>query len=129
MMLNMETFSNWITRKFVEWQAREGKRKSIEEFSTYIGVSRPLLNMWMNGHKKPGRDNIDLLAEIFGNEIYEIMGLPRPNPYQQRANQNWEFLPEDRQKEIAEEAERYATQNQIQRFEEGHKRRKTSKVK
>lgn len=89
----MNKFSDWITLKFVEWQAKEGKRKTIEEFAAYLGVSRPLLNMWMNGNKKPGQTNIKILAEIFDNDIYDILELPRPNPYQQRINKVWEFIP------------------------------------
>jgi len=79
----MNNFSSWITRKYVEWQAKEGKRKTIEEFAAYLGTSRPLVNMWMNGNKKPGKENIKILAELFGNEVYDILELPRPNPYKQ----------------------------------------------
>jgi transcriptional regulator with XRE-family HTH domain len=128
-MLSMtQTFAEWINRIFVEWQAKQGRRKTIEEFAIYLGVSRPLLTMWMNGNKKPGRDNIELLAEIFGNEVYDVLEKPRPNPYQQLINRNWEFLPEDRQKAIAEEAERYAAENQLSRTEKASQRRKAGKA-
>ena len=83
----MDNFPSWITRKFVEWQASEGKRKTIEEFAAYLGTSRPLVNMWMNGNKKPGKENINILAEIFGNEIYDVLEIPRPNPYLQNQYQ------------------------------------------
>jgi len=36
MDLIMEKFSDWITRKFVEWQASEGKRKTIEDFAEQV---------------------------------------------------------------------------------------------
>jgi len=124
----MDTFPQWINRKFVEWQASQGKRKTVEEFAIYLGVSRPLLNMWMNGNKKPGRENINLMAEVFGNEIYDVLGLPRPNPYLQRVNRLWEFLPEAIQKKIAEEAEKYEATNEAQRVEKVDKRRKASKT-
>lgn len=64
-MLNVQKFSDWITKKYLEWQAKQGKRKTLEEFAAYLGVSRPLLNMWINGDKpRPGPANIRLLAEI-----------------------------------------------------------------
>lgn len=125
----MENFSSWITRKFVEWQASEGKRKTIEEFAAYLGTSRPLVNMWMNGNKKPGKENIKFLAEIFGNEIYDILDLPRPNPYQQKINRLWEFLPEEFQRRIAEEAESYETKNELSRIQKPSKPRKARKTK
>ncbi len=128
--LLMNNFSNWITRKFVEWQAIEGKRKTIEDFAAYLGTSRPLVNMWMNGNKKPGSENIKILAELFGNEIYDILEIPRPNPYLQVATKNWEFMPEEKQEQIsrmiAEEAAKYEAKTSSKRVQQVHKRGKKS---
>jgi len=129
MEVNMEKFPDWITRKFVEWQAKEGRRKTIEDFAAYLGTSRPLVNMWMNGNKKPGRENINILAELFGNEIYDVLDLPRPNPYLQKLNRVWEFLPEEIQKRFSEEAEKYETQNVTERIHRVSKPRKVTKPK
>lgn len=82
--------------------------------------------MWLSGKKRPGVDNIKLLAEIFGDEVYDSLGKPRPNPYLQKVNRVWEFLPEAIQKKIAEEAEKYETTNETQRVEKVDKRRKAS---
>lgn len=73
-------FPEFIERKYLEWQNREGKRKSIEEFAIYIGVSQPALSLWMGGKRTPSAQTVHLLAEIFGNEVYDVLGLPRPNP-------------------------------------------------
>lgn len=124
----MSKFSDWMTRQFLEWQTEQGKRKTLEEFSIHVGVSRPLINMWMNGNQKPGIENIKLLAEIFGNEIYDVLDLPRPNPYLQKLNRLWEFLPEEFQKRISEEAENYETKNISERVQKTSKRRKARKV-
>jgi transcriptional regulator with XRE-family HTH domain len=124
----MNKFSDWITHKFVEWQASQGRRKTIQEFAAYLGVSRPLLNMWINGNKKPGSENIKLLSEIFGNEIYDVLNLPRPNPYLQKINRVWEYIPEDVQKQLAEKAEAYEAQNELQRIKKTRQRRKTGKT-
>lgn len=125
----MNKFPDWITRKFVEWQALQGKRKTIEDFAAYLGTSRPLVNMWMNGNKKPGKENINILAELFGNEIYDVLELPRPNPYLQKLNRVWEFIPENIQKKISEEAEKYETQNVTERVQKTPKPRKVTKLK
>ena len=124
----MNNFSEWINKKFVEWQAKEGRRKTIEEFAIYLGISRPLLNMWMNGNKKPGKANIDLLAEVFGNDVYDALGLPRPNIYKQKIDRLWDFLPEDIQKRLSEEAEQYETQNVPNSVSKASSQRKKSKV-
>jgi len=124
----MNNFSSWITLKYVEWQAKEGRRTTIEEFAAYLGTSRPLVNMWMNGNKKPGKENIKILAELFGNEIYDILEIPRPNPYKQVIDRVWEFLPEDFQKRISEEAEKYEAKNISDRVSKTSKQRKARKI-
>jgi len=127
-MLKMSYFfPNWINRQFVLWQAKEGKRKTIDEFAAYIGISRPLLNMWMNGNRKPGTENIKLLEEIFGMEVYDALDLSRPNPHLQVVNRVWEFLPEELQKRISDEAVEYETKNISGRVQKVSKQRKARK--
>ncbi len=105
------TFAEYIESKYLEWQRTQGKRKTLEQFAAYIGVSRPLLNMWMNGHRTPGLENVHLLAEIFGNEVYDITGYEQPNPYLQKINRLFEKLTPEHQRQLAEQAEHYQTQN------------------
>lgn len=131
MLQTMQTFSEWINQKFVDWQAKQGRRKTVEEFAAYIGVSRPLLNMWLNGNKKPGTGNTELLAEIFGNDVYDVLGLPRPNPLLQIVKSNWEFTSEETQervaREIAEEAAKYEAKKSTKRVHKASKQGKTGK--
>jgi len=125
----MNKFSEWITKQFVQWQAEQGMRKTLEEFAAYVGVSRPLINMWMNGNQKPGAENIKLLGDLFGNEIYDALDLPRPNPHLQKINRLWEFLPEEIQIKLAKETEKYETQNELHRVQKLPKQRKVTKHK
>jgi transcriptional regulator with XRE-family HTH domain len=104
----MSPFADWLTKKFVEWQAKIGKRKTLDDFAAYIGVSRPLINLWMNGTKsRPGPENIKILAEIFGYEIYDILKIPRPHPLQLYVARNWGLLPDKEQKQISEIVAKY----------------------
>lgn len=118
----------YLTRKYLVWQTEEGERKTLEEFAIYLGVNRSLLSFWMNGARVPNDENIERLSIRFGDEIYDIMEKERPNPYLQRVNRVWEFLPEAMQQRIAEEAEKYETTNEVQRTEKTHQRRKTRKT-
>lgn len=126
-MLKM-TFPEFLEKKYLEWQLKEMGRKTIVQFAAYIGVSQPILSMWMSGKKRPGTENIKLLAEIFGDEVYDALGLSRPNPYLQTATKNWEFMPEEKQEEIsrmiAEEAAKYEAKTSIERNQQTHKRGK-----
>lgn len=124
----MNKFPNYLTKKFLEWQTELGARKTLEEFADYLNVSRPLLSFWMNGKRIPNIDNLENISNILGNEVYDVLDLPRPNPYLQKLNRLWEFLPEEFQKRISEEAESYETKNISERVQKTSKRRKTRKV-
>ena len=125
----MKKLPDYLTKKFLEWQAQLGQRKTLEDFADYLGISRPLLSFWINGKRIPNDENIEKISLRFGNEIYDVLELPRPNPYLQKLNRIWEFLPEEIQRKFSEEAEKYETQNLSERVHTISKRRKTSSNK
>jgi len=78
--------------------------------------------MWLNGDHLPDRDNAGKLASYLGAEIYDALGLPRPNPYLQKINKIFENLSSDHQRKLAKDAERYEA-NKLSKIP---KQRKTS---
>jgi transcriptional regulator with XRE-family HTH domain len=100
-------FSIFLERKYLEWQIEVGERRSQAEFAKLIGVSRATLTMWMNGTHLPDRENAGKLATFFGPELYDMLGLPRSNPYLQKINQVFERLSPEHQRKLSEDAERY----------------------
>lgn len=109
--LLLMNFPAFLEKQYLAWQQRAGKRKSLEEFANYLGISQPLLSLWMNGRRKPGTDNIELLANIFGPEIYDSLDLPRPDPDLQIIMHLWPLLPEGTRQDIRKQAEKYAHDN------------------
>ena len=125
----MNKFPNYLTKKFLEWQTELGARKTLEDFADYLNVSRPLLSFWMKGKRIPNADNLENISAILGNEIYDALDLPRPNPHLQKINRLWEFLPEEIQIKLAKETEKYETQNELHRVQKLPKQRKVTKHK
>jgi transcriptional regulator with XRE-family HTH domain len=125
----MNTLHEYLTKKFLDWQASIGERKTLEDFADYLDVNRSLLSYWMNGKRIPNEENCEKIAKKLGNEIYDVLDLPRPNPYLQKLNRIWEFIPEDIQKKFSEEAERYEAQNVTERVQRVSKPRKITKTK
>ena len=125
----MNKFHNYLTKKFLEWQTELGARTTLEDFADYLNVSRPLLSFWMNGKRIPNADNLENISAILGNEIYDALDLPRPNPHLQKINRLWEFLPEEIQIKLAKETEKYETQNELHRLQKSSKPRKVVKPK
>ena len=120
-----QAFANWLEQVFLKWQAEKGKRASLLEFAEYIGYSRPLISMWLGGQRLPAEDGIKRLADLFGLEIYDVIQLPRPNPYLQRINQVFGNLSQEHQQKLAEDAEHYEV-NSHERIPKISKRRKTT---
>ena len=103
------TFKEYLERQFVQWQNQEGKRKSVADFAAYLGVSQPLLSMWMNGQRRPGPENLKILYAVFGASVYDVLGIPRPNPLHEYVSRNWDKLPNREQLKITELVAKYTT--------------------
>jgi hypothetical protein len=74
-------FSEWILRKYLNWRGDSiGNDKSITQFAKIIGVSQSLMTQWMKkGGKVPSSQKyITALANVYGDEVYTVLGLPVP---------------------------------------------------
>lgn len=83
-------FSDWITRKYIEWRGDAiGNERSIREYSDMLGISRSVMSRWLDGKSQPrDKDNITRLVDYYGDEVYDVLGLPRPTviePYTPRS--------------------------------------------
>lgn len=118
----MQTLPEFLTQKYLDWQAAQGEIKTLEEYAEYLGVNRSLLSFWMNGKRVPNEENIDRMSLKLGNEIYDVLDLPRPNPYLQLVNRAWAHLPEEIQIKISEEVDRNAQSNLEDQLRKSSKR-------
>jgi transcriptional regulator with XRE-family HTH domain len=106
----VNNFKEFIERQYLDWQSKSGKRKTLNEFADHLEVKRPLLSLWMSGDRKPGRETILRLAELFGPEIYDALEMPRPDPRLHYVSKHWKDTPKNIQKKITEEIQRYTTE-------------------
>jgi transcriptional regulator with XRE-family HTH domain len=75
----METsFSEWLLRKFREWEQSTKHRQSVTAFARYLGVKQPSLNRWMTGDNIPDTIGILILAQKLGPEIFQVINVPLP---------------------------------------------------
>jgi len=58
----MQTLPEYLTKRYLAWQADEGERKTLEDYARYLGVNRSLLSYWMNGSRVPSDENVKKLA-------------------------------------------------------------------
>ena len=105
----MTTFPEYILQKLQEFERAQGRRVSLDAFAEYIGVSRPLISYWINGKTKPSLENVKILAARFGPEVYDVLGMQRPDENLEAISRLWQNLSPPQRQALREQAERYAT--------------------
>jgi len=89
------TFSKFLLRKLQEYENQEEKRVTLNEFAEYLRVSRPLVSNWLSGNYKPSLANAYLISEKLGDETFDALGMPRPDPRISEIKRIYDAIPED----------------------------------
>ncbi len=98
---------DWFNKHFVDWQAKTGKRQTLDTFAAYLGVSRSTLSKYMNGNSRPGgQEFIEKIAEKLGPEIYDLIDKPRPDPDLTYIIRRWGELSKETRRAILEQAKK-----------------------
>ncbi len=83
-------FGEWLDNQYLKWQLANGGRRTLDDFAEFLGIgSRVTLSRWINGKSKPERESIEILASKLGPEIYDRLGMERPDPGLQLVIQAW----------------------------------------
>ena len=122
-ILKLMTFPELLEQHFLTWQAQQGKRKTLDDYAEYLGVGRPILSLWLSGKRSPGTDSLRVLSAKLGPEVYDVLGLDRPDPDLAYITQHWEELDPDTRRRLRAQTEKYAAQNDMKR---SSKKRKNS---
>lgn len=102
-----------LLHHYLDWQKSEGQVKSLKKFASYCNINESYLNLVMNG-KRPFTLKMALkLAELFHDpRFYDVVNLPRPDPYLQTLNRLWPSLKEEERKYLLDKAENYVEENE-----------------
>lgn len=92
--------SEWLEAKYIEWRKKQTTRKAtIEQFAEAIGISRSDYNNYTLRGTKPKGEDLERIGEVLGYEIYDLLGLERPDPWVKRMEKLFDGLsPEARDK-------------------------------
>lgn len=105
--------ADWLEKKFVEWEALSGRRRTIAEFAEWLSIPRPLLSRYMSGSRKPKRETADLIAAKLGPEVYDLLGFQRPDPLLQRLQACWDDLNDEQRNQIRQFVETVESQKLV----------------
>lgn len=75
-----EIFQAWFNRKWAEWDAYNERRSTQFELAEYLGITRSAVAQYTSGRQVADNGNLLHIANKFGDEIYEIVGVEKPTP-------------------------------------------------
>ncbi len=104
-------FGRWLRRQHLTWQAQQGARRTIADFAAYLEVSRDTLNNWLAGRRVPRGASVDRLAVRLGAEVYDRLGLVRPDEHLRQLIEHWGRLTPAQKRSIAQMAIDFAQTN------------------
>lgn len=96
----MENVAELLNRKFLEWQMATRKKQTIRSFAKYLDVKETSLSGWMNTNIPPKGDNLIKLSNKLGYEIYDILGIIRPDKRSRELQEKYNATPEERKDDL-----------------------------
>lgn len=106
-------FRQYLEQRFLEWQKQQGGRKTVKQFAEYVGVSQSSISMWWGDNERvPEGENVRKIAEKLGLEVYDVLGIPRPDEDLHYLETIWNDLPPKARRVLRQKAEEYKTENE-----------------
>lgn len=111
-------------------QVTKDRKTSLIYFANYLGISRSVVSMWMNGEREPSLDSLKTiapnLAKLLGPYVYDELGLQRPEPEIITYHQIHDMMAPDEQKDLIRmvrdyaEKKGYPVEEQLSKFDPGN---------
>ena len=88
--------SEWIRKKYIDWLASVGEIRTQREFAEYIGIDKVSMSRYLNNKiKTPDTETVEKFAAKLGPEVYDVLGLARPDPQLQALTAVWHELDDE----------------------------------
>ena len=118
--MQKKPFKDGLFDAFLEWeQTQPKKRSSFSAFARWLSnnssniiIRQQNVDSWINGSIPKDFKYVSVLVEKLGDWVLESLDIPVPNPYLQKINKLFERLPPEKQRKLAEDAERYDVNSQ-----------------
>ena len=109
---DMPAFNDFLLQKLQEFERTKGRRITQEEFADFLGVNRISVSYWLSGRNKPSPESAKILADKLGVETYDVLELPRPDPFVEYASSASSRLLDSQKHKIRERIAKYISENE-----------------
>ena len=117
--MDLSGFPDLLDKAFLEYRIKQTRQRlsvSLNSFAGFLDFSPLIVNMWLSGNRLPSQANVERLipklVELLDLEVYDVLGLPRPDQNLKRLTQVWDRIPTTFKQILAEQAEKYAVQGE-----------------
>jgi hypothetical protein len=94
--------ARWLDDKFRAWRDTQSEGNAgVTQFARHIGITRDDLNNYLLRGARPEGKKLLQIARALGPEIYDLLGLARPDPQLRQVMKAFVRLPPD-QRGLAE---------------------------
>lgn len=108
MFMSPLSFPQVLEKALIAYRIRQTQNHgsvSITSFADYLGYSRPMVTLWMNGDRPISYDTLELilpkLQDLIGPEVYEMVEHPKPDPILDYFIESWDGLTENQRMELS----------------------------
>ncbi len=108
----MQKFPKWLEAQYLKWQNERGKRATLQDFGSFLGISRVSLSQYLAGKRIPDDKNLARIARRLGTQIYEVLGKDLDSQLLFILN-SWDKLTSDQKEQLLK-----ITQSHIEKKEE-----------
>jgi len=103
--------------QYLDWQRELGKTQPRVAFAKWLGIPQPTLSAYLHGRRSPQGFTVDKLAEKLGVEVYDVLGLKRPDPWLRLVLRMWQDLHEEDQQSVIEMMQEMVARRQGEKAE------------
>jgi len=83
-----ERWHKWINHQYLEYRGLAiGRERTVTEFARYVGLTQPTMTNLMNKSVPSRAKTIQKFVRIYGPEVYDVLGMERPDFVAELENQ------------------------------------------
>jgi transcriptional regulator with XRE-family HTH domain len=103
--MNKPPFAKWLEKKYIAWLQDRGSIATQKEFAEYLYLDPMTLSHYINGRRKmPDKYSLAKIAERLGPEVYDVLGLARPDKDLKQVTAVWHKISDEAKNKILEVA-------------------------